>query len=337
MLGTLLADLGKNYDPDAALRFLDILKETSKHSELAQNKKNLEHLLENPPEEDTPLHIIYQTPYVLGEVVLAGKKTRQNHPLAQFYPIHFKKTYLKKMSRWETSPTHEAQQSHKVWKHFEEEANMPKANQQPHVPLPIGGDAMTYRSQLLEAKSLGALSPINSNGSPQEILKQILKAKKDYGSVKKLWTGLESLNDQINTLHSGGFLHNDLHKENLMINEMGETPIGCLIDFETTEEDERFNTLEWQTATKDDKRYFLKESCLIFLCANITEQKQILETSKFKKELIEFLKKDPLLIAVQKDIGSEKLRLIIDAHLGTKKLTKVTPNEKNKPTENDIS
>lgn len=310
LLQTLLADLGKTYDPDAALKFLKIL-ETEGHQNAKQiAAQNLENLLKDPPNEDATLHVIYKTPYVLGEIVLSGKRTRETHPLCKLYPIHFKKTYLKEMSRWETNPSHEATQSHKIWKHFQESQQNTTEETKPTVPLPLGSSSSTYRSQLLEAKSLGALSPINSNASQEELSKQILSALKTFGSVLPLWKGLEGLNQKVATLHEGGFLHNDLHKENLLLrqednSDNNHTLGGCLIDFETSEEDERFNTLEWNNATKNDKRYLLKEACLIFLCANTKEQSHIIKTSPMSKEIIEKLQTDPLLIGLQKTLGTE--------------------------------
>lgn len=338
LLETLLADLGKDYDPEGALKFLKILESeaqskninktnvkttskglsTEKTKQEIQNiqlaKNNLNQLFKNPPNEDVSLHTIYKTPYVLGEIVLAGKNTRDRHPLCNFYPIHFKKTYLKQLSRWETNPSHEARQSHKIWKHFQEISDKSSSTEKETateppkscVPLPVGSDPSTYRSQLLEAVSLGAISPINSNANAEELSKQILQAKKSYGSIKKLWKALESLDQRAQTLHNGGFLHNDLHKENLLIRNHEDEPEGCIIDFETSEEDERFNTLEWSNATLNDKRYLIKEACLIFLCGPKNEQLEILaqKDSALSKNISHALKSDPLLLSIQKLIGN---------------------------------
>lgn len=306
LLQTLIADLGKDYDPNAALKFLKILESDTTNKKTQIARKNLESLLNNPPNEDTTLHVIYKTPYVLGEIVLSGKNTISKHPLCQFYPIHFKKTYLKELSRWETNPAHEARQSHRIWKHFQSEGanqNLLEQNQpKSRVPLPLGSTPSSYRSQLLEAKSVGALSPVNSNAPCQELLKQILDFRKSQGSLLNLWKGIESLNQSIDLLHQGGFLHNDLHKENLLIHEGESMPQGCLIDFETSEEDERFNTLEWERATKNDKRLFLKEASLIFLCAPPKEQKIIIQNSPLAKEIAQIFKTDPLFISLLKDL-----------------------------------
>jgi hypothetical protein len=304
---TLIADLGRDYDPDAALKFLKILESDAQRptQKNGKAKENLKKLLDNPPEEDTTLHVIYKTPYVLGEIVLSGKKTIQTHPLCKFYPIHFKKTYLQKLSRWETNPVHEATQSHKVWKHFQESGSTDGITNKPSVPLPLGSSPTTFRSQLLDAKSLGSLNPVNSNASPEEIVKQIRSARKSGGSLLPLWHAIESLNECVIALHNGGFLHNDLHKENLLVRE-GEPPqeaSGCIIDFETTEEDPRFQTLEWKGATRNDKRHLIKEACLVLLCANPKEQKQIINHSPLAKEILERLKSDPLFIGLTKELG----------------------------------
>lgn len=303
LVQTLLADLGKNYDPNAALKFLKVLEAEGNKEAKAIASKNLKQLLKVPPDQDTTLHVIYKTPYVLGEIVLSGKNTTKTHPLCKFYPIHFKKTYLKAMSRWETSPNHEAKQSHKIWNHFQECQKEPSDGTKSIIPLPLGSSPSTYRSQLLEAKSLGALSPVNSNADPDELSKQIIDAKKNFGSVLKLWDGIESLNKCVDTLHEGGFLHNDLHKENLLLREDNNMLEGCLIDFETSEEDSRFNTLEWAATKTNDKRYLLKEACLIFLCSETKEQTYILQSSPIAQAVIDKLSTDPLLLVIQKQIG----------------------------------
>jgi hypothetical protein len=321
----LLADLGQNYDPLDALRFLRILE--SKTKCLTKSVENLEDILNNPPTKDTRLQTIYRTPYVLGEVVLAGTETRTTHPLCNYHIIHFKKTYLQKLSRWETNPLHEAQQSHKVWLHFQEEAYTDtgqqyqkvskesetlkgnlggESNEQNHVtrarvPLPLGASPTTFRSQIIVGKTLASLSPVKHAGNPSTTLKQILQAKKSYGPITKLWEGLTSLNKTTNILHKGGFLHNDLHRENLFLQEIDGHLKGSLIDFETTEEDELFQSSQWDEETKRDKKDLIKESCLIYLCANSKEREKInADGDPLLNLVLKFIKSDPLMIYLEK-------------------------------------
>lgn len=308
----LLTDLGKDYDPLEALRFLRILENNEKN--LKKVTKNLEYLLEDPPIDDLRLQIVYKTPYVLGEIVLGGTQTRQTHQLCNYHPIHFKKTYLQKLSRWETNPLHEAQQSHQVWLHFQEETYAKIINDAPtetindqggtkrtKIPLPLGACAKSFRSQIIIGKSLGSLSPIKHAGSPTITLKQILEAKRNYGSIIKLWKGLESLDQVTDTLHNGGFLHNDLHRENLLLQEVEGKLLGSLIDFETTEENALFQSSQWGEETRKDKKDLIKESCLIYLCASPKEKTQIRsEETNLLAHVLNSIKSDPLMIYLEK-------------------------------------
>jgi hypothetical protein len=238
------------------LEFLQIL--TEKHQK-PRSVKNLKNLLSNPPPQDTKLQTIYKTPFVSGDIVLAGTDTRKKHPLTHLHPIHFKKSYLQKLSRWETSATHEAIVSQHIWDHFQELGNPGTP-----TPLPLGASTYTYRSQLLTAKTLGSLSPVSLPLTPNQTPRQILLAREQKKHLLPLWDLLEKLNELIDTFHSGGFLHNDLHRENLMLELHSGEP--HLIDFETSQEDERFQTPDWDSATREDKKLFLQESALLLLC-----------------------------------------------------------------------
>jgi hypothetical protein len=311
----LQADLGKNYDPLEALKFLKILeKETNPIS-----AENLSRLLDEPPETDIPLQVIYKTPYVLGEVVLSGQNTRKKHPLCNYHPVHFKKTYLQKFSRWETNPLHEAKQSHKVWVHFQEtedasdnlltNTTQNNATRTP-VPLPLGACSDSFRSQIIVGKSLGSLSPIRHTGDANATLKQILEARKIFQSHKqqdypmRLWDGLVSLDKVVNNLHTGGFLHNDLHKENLLLQDINGKYIGSIIDFETTEENELFDTSQWLQETMKDKKDLIKESCFIYLCLKKEEKIKLeIDPSNLLKNVKHYLKSDPLMIFLEKSLN----------------------------------
>jgi hypothetical protein len=255
---TFFQELGNDKNSEQILEFLEILSEKHKTHPSIQNLKAL---LENPPDQDTKLQTIYKTPFVSGDIVLAGTDTRKKHPLTHFHPIHFKKSYLQKLSRWETSPTHEALQSQHIWEHFQESSH------NACTPMPLGASSLTYRSQLLTAKSLGSISPVSHPFSLAQTPQQILHAKKHNENIQTIWAGLEELNNAIDTLHCGGFLHHDLHRENLLLQlHSNKTPTPHIIDFETSEEDDRFQTPEWASTCQEDKKLFLQEAALILLC-----------------------------------------------------------------------
>lgn len=259
----LKVDLKKKINPETALEYIRSLTPGKEPI----SKKNLEQIIKHPPKEDVVLHKIYETAFVIGEIVIAGKETRKAHPLTEFFPIHFRKTY-KGTSRWETNPAQETLISQYVWEYFSEVTTPDSDNPPAQCPRPLGCDHKTYRSQLIEAKSLGSLSPIQIRGddSPKTIACQILQAREHYGGVSWLWNGLEALNKAVDLFHQGGFLHKDLHRENMMLSQRNGKWRAALIDFETTIEEAISDTLEWKEACLADKSLFLEEACLIRLC-----------------------------------------------------------------------
>jgi hypothetical protein len=319
---TLLHDLGKKYNPSRALDFLKSLEKKQRTGKEIKSVENLEKLVKSPKEEDTTLHIIYQTPFVKGEIVIAGKKTRRENPSTQLFPIHFKKTYLQKLSRWETSPQHESKMTYLVWKHFQEvqgENIDNKTGSEPEslAPMPLGSNdkELTFRSELIEGKSIGALMPFSKTTEINTLTEQILEARKNFGSIKETWGGLEEANEVANCLHAGGFLHNDLHRENILLRKTkgsnGEDKFkATIIDFETTEEDERFNTLEWGAACKEDKKLLLEEAAMLLLCHNPTLGKinEVVNTnSTFFKDVEAFSKSNNKILNITKALNNKTI------------------------------
>jgi hypothetical protein len=294
-LNTILThDLGKKYDPQKALEFLMLLE---KKYEKKPEAKNLEKLLENPPKEDTTLYVIYKTPFVLGEIVLAGKDTQKQFPLCRFHPVHFKKTYLQKIDPEETDPKHEFLCSKMVKAHFED---LDAGDQ---VPTPLGCSPQTFRSELIEGKTLGTLSPLTPHLESQEITTQITEYKKQGQSILPLWEGLETLNKTTNQLHSGGMLHKDLHRENMMLVPTETGFEGRIIDFETVEEDERFQTREWEAVCLEDKTHLYKETALITLCAT-QKDLEVLKTNPFFREIKQFADRNRAYLSVKQQLKS---------------------------------
>jgi len=273
---------------------LEVLKLLAGKTSTEIQVDEITQLLLNPNEEDTKLQTIYKTPFVTGDIVISGAKTRATHPLTNLHSIHFKKTYLQKMSRWETSAKQEAVMSQHVWEHFQEA--LPNNSVLP-APLPLGATSYVYRSQLLTAKTLGSLSPVSLPLNPCQTLIQIQSARKKSESFHFLWEGLKKLNSAIDAFHSGGFLHLDLHRENLMI-QIKDDPIPHIIDFETTQEDERFQTAEWKDAKTSDKQLFLQESALILLCL----KEKMVPDCAFKALVMQEIEKIPILFHLKKNL-----------------------------------
>lgn len=286
----LQADLGSSYDPQKALDFLRMLEKENRGTTPV---RNLEKLFQQPPQDDVLLQTIYETPFVRGDIVLAGKKTRAAHPMTQYYPVHFRKTYLEKMAGWESPTSHEEKQTMMVWGHFEEEGCPGR------VPRPLGCEPDTFRSELIQAKTVGALSPVHNCNDPQELARQITEARKHPSDLRKLWAGLEAVRDAMAMLHSGGMLHKDAHRENLMIAYDGQgNPSGHLIDFETSEEDPRFATPEWARATYEDCKLLIEEATLVRMCAQPGEIPKEYENTQLSREVQFYARSSPKIMAI---------------------------------------
>jgi hypothetical protein len=290
-LRVLQAELrGDDPNPGFAWEFFHL--DTNPQGPSAQR---LHSLLKKPPPEDTPIQTIYETPFVKGEIVVAGAKTRKTNHWAAARPLHFKKTYKEVMSRWETPTSHEWQQSWLVYQHFLE------TGAKNRVPLPLGAEPKTFRSELIPAKALATICPIHNGEDPKEVAAQIQCAITKHTKTEKLWRALESLWEATSILHAGGLIHGDLHNHNLMVAETPHGPRGMLIDFETTIEDERFQTLQWETAKKEDRRLLVEEAALTRLCSS----HELPKTTPLAHETIQYLRTNPKMLAIQNILTRE--------------------------------
>ena len=184
--------------------------------------ESLRYLLERPREQDFPVRTIArkQGPdgreLVQMQLVIAGHKTLDAHPLARRYPIHFVKSY------------------HPWSFHGDPQVEFENARTAAAIldaPEPIGCDANTIRSCFLPGKPLSRLSPF-TDVEPQESCLGIAQ-QADPAVLIGLWKLAEEAYVEVQKLHAKNFFHRDLELHNLIV---CTAPVRVfLIDFESAQ------------------------------------------------------------------------------------------------------
>lgn len=277
------------YDIEKALRFLKLIDKIPPLEK--RLRQPLEDLLENPPKEDTSLIVIYETNLVKGEIVAAGTDTLKNMPLTRLQPIHFKKTLLGKSQEESERTKEEMEKSLEIWASTRKE--------QSRLPMPLSASKNQFRSELIMGKALLTLSPVPWKETAESkeqynAIKSIIAKKKEFPAsspeqkeIKTHWDRLESAHECCKQLHGKGWLHHDLHLQNILVET--ETNQGFLIDFETSEPSEFFpgknpnpeDLKAWEETKAADLRYPIIEG---YLTQQISQE-------KFKGEFADLCRK----------------------------------------------
>jgi len=151
-------------------------------------------------------------PLMSAEIVIAGIKTRGDYPLAETYPLHFRKTYYP--GRLHGDPRQE----------------MERQNQAAAIlglPPAIGATHQTFRSCFLPGTPYTRLSPFGAD--PEEA--NLAHARKlNLAAAAGLWRLLEDAHAALEKLHSAGLAHGDAELHNFVV---CPAPLEILmIDFE---------------------------------------------------------------------------------------------------------
>ena len=106
-------------------------------------------LIERPQQSDYVVRTIARReanglPLMSAEIVIAGRETRDMHPLAVTYPLHFRKTYFAARLRGDTA---------------REFANNARASAILGLPPPIGFGVDVFRGCLAPGRPYPRLSP----------------------------------------------------------------------------------------------------------------------------------------------------------------------------------
>lgn len=205
--------------------------------------------LDHPPDHDLVLFnlmkkMVNGEPLIQGELVLAGKDTREAHELARTYPLHFRKTYY---------PTSFHQDPAQEVRHLNRAAEILG------FPPAIGSTRTTFRSCFIPGRPLNKLSPFGVEPPERNI--EIAKEQADPVALIGLWKLYEELAGQIRKLHVGGLAHGDLYLHNAIVS-MAPVRV-CLIDFELAKHRDEVSAEEWARVTAFDRKELLMEAAYV--------------------------------------------------------------------------
>jgi hypothetical protein len=172
--------------------------------------EDLFRLVEHPPELDFVVRRLSEKlangqPLIQGELVIAGKETLAQHPLAHDYPLHFRKLYY---------PTCFHQHPDRELRHHE------RAAQVLSLPPAIGCTRTSFRSCFIPGHSLDKLAPFGLE-PPDANLR--VAEEMTLAARIGLWQLFENLHGQIASLHRAGLVHGDLCLHNAIV---ATSPIG---------------------------------------------------------------------------------------------------------------
>ncbi|HEY8967145.1 MAG TPA: hypothetical protein VIM58_11905 [Candidatus Methylacidiphilales bacterium] len=216
------------------------------------------YLVARPQENDFPLHTIMRKSAPDGrellraELVLAGRKTREAHPEAWTYPVHFLKTY------------------HPLSFHPDPKSEFENARIAAGIlgtPAPIGFGEHTLRLPFFPGKSLSRFSPFTDVEPPERCLG--IARETPPAHLIGLWRLAEAAYGQVLQLHARRFLHGDLELHNIVV---CTAPIGLfLIDFETSVPKFEGSDEEWEKKAWADRKNLLELA--VFIQAGLGQQR----------------------------------------------------------------
>ncbi len=183
-------------------------------------------------------------PLVSADIVIAGEETRASYPLAEQYPLHFRKTYYP--GRLHGDPRQERDRQN-------------EAAEILGIPPAIGATHQVFRSCFLPGVPYSRLSPFFGT-EPEEATLPIAK-KLDLAKAAGLWRFLVDAHAALIGLHEAGIAHGDLELHNLIV---CSSPLECiLIDFEAAVRKDALDEQTFAKRVSDDFLPMLKEAILL--------------------------------------------------------------------------
>jgi hypothetical protein len=202
-------------------------------------------LITRAPEHDYVMRTITRReanglPLMSAEMVIAGKDTRKEFPLAEEYPMHFRKTYFP--GRLHGDPSIEF-------------ANQKQASEILGAPPPLGWTKSTFRSCFVPGKPYSRLTPfgvepVENNVSVAEELNLAL--------ALGLWWLCQQAFGQLVRLHEHGLVHGDMELHNIVVAPSPAEVV--LIDFELARNKNDLSADDWEKYVRADFTELLKEA-----------------------------------------------------------------------------
>lgn len=178
-----------------------------------------------------------------AEMVIAGRDTRGQFPLAAEYPMHFRKTYFP--GRLHGDPSVE----------FE---NQKRASEILGAPPPIGWTKNTFRSCFVPGKPYSRLTPFGSEPLEGNIA---IAAEIDLAKAVGLWWLCSQVFGQLQKLHGEGMVHGDMELHNIAVAPAPAEAV--LIDFELAKWRENLSVGDWEKAVRADLSELLREAVFL--------------------------------------------------------------------------
>jgi hypothetical protein len=224
------------------------------------------HLLGKPPKQDYVVRTIVRReanglPLMSAEIVIAGAATRKEHPLAEKYPLHFRKTYSAARLHGDPAKEYEYQGV---------------AATLIDVPPPIGFGPGLFRSCLVPGRPYNRLSPFGTE--PEESNMRTAQSLA-LAAAAGLWRLSEQALDHLLKLHEGGLAHGDAELHNFVV---CPAPLELVvIDFESSVPKETMEPADWDRRRALDLVPVLREA--VFLQCTLGRQRGPLATLAWER------------------------------------------------------
>ncbi len=200
-------------------------------------------LIQRAPQQDFVVRTLAKRmagdmPLMSGELVIAGRSTREAFPLAQQFPLHFRKTYYPGQLRGDPKGEYE--------RHL-------LASEVLGIPAPIGHQSGVFRSCLLPGKPFDAITPFGTE--PEE--SNIKHAEKlPLASAAGLWLLSEQILVTLTRLHDAGLTHGDAELHNFIV---CMAPLEVLpIDFDMAVQRGQVDDAAWEQRCAEELEPLLK-------------------------------------------------------------------------------
>jgi hypothetical protein len=205
-------------------------------------------LVEKPPQVDYVVRTIARReanglPLMSADFVIAGRETRERHPLARDYPLHFRKTYFAARLSGDTG---------------REFRLLALASAVLRLPPPIGFGQNVIRGCLVPGRPYSHLSPFGTD--PEEGNLRIA-TKVPLATAAGLWGFVERAFAALTTLQAAGLAHGDAELHNMVV---CSSPLDVvLVDFEAAVERSELDEAAWRKRCATDLTMVLREAVFL--------------------------------------------------------------------------
>ena len=202
------------------------------------------HLIERIPDRDYVVRTLAHResgglPLMSADLVIAGREARNLHPLADQYPLHFRKTYFPGRLHGDPEKEFQSQQ---------------RASELIQIPPPIGHWPRGFRACFYPGRPYNKLSPFGVE--PEEANIGVAR-ELDLIVAIGLWKLLDQAFCLVQQLHAGGLAHGDMELHNFII---CPAPLEVLvIDFENAVE-RSDDAAAWKAKVEADFELMLREA-----------------------------------------------------------------------------